>query len=304
MPQKTNSRENSQPAHWPKRLLILKFVVFPSPLHRGTSGDLTHLPTSYMAKPFREFGTLCKDAWTIARSHYLKTLLFLAATALFAVLAIPHSPIWLHELQLPSDEHPTVQRIALGLSELGELQNATLGLSILFWVGAAWRKRPDWRRAGTACAMSGITAGILVNILRPVFGRPRPCAGLADGFHFFTFDWNYNAFPSGHSMSNFASATALVVLKPVIGIPYFAVCFGIAWSRMQLDRHDPVDVTVGALLGIGIGLLFGYAARKLNLGDRPSAPKAVDSPSGNGQSSGPLEWLGRGSQQSIPERQR
>ncbi len=236
-----------------------------------------------MPKTLREFGPLCRESYLIAKQRYRAIAVYLVFVAIVAALALPHSRGWLHAIQLPAESYPLTHDIAHKLSAFGELQYGTLCLSLLLWGAAAWSRRPDLRLAGSACFLSGIAAGIFVNILRPLFGRPRPSTGIADGFYYFTAEWSYNSFPSGHSMSNFASASALLIAYPPLGIPYFIIAIGIAWSRMQLNRHDPSDVTVGALLGIAVGLAFGLAARRLfNRGSVPSAPTAADAPNENG----------------------
>jgi membrane-associated phospholipid phosphatase len=62
---------------------------------------------------------------------------------------------------------------------------------------------------------------------------------------------NDYSFPSGHTSSAFATATALsqVYKKWYVIAPSYLYAGAIGYSRMYLGVHYPTDVTVGALLG-------------------------------------------------------
>lgn len=58
------------------------------------------------------------------------------------------------------------------------------------------------------------------------------------------------SFPSGHSGSSFASATALFLCNKKWGAAALVLAALIAFSRMYLFVHYPTDVLCGALLGV------------------------------------------------------
>lgn len=57
------------------------------------------------------------------------------------------------------------------------------------------------------------------------------------------------SFPSGHASGAFASAVALALLAPTLRTPALILAALIAFSRVYLGVHFPLDGLAGALLG-------------------------------------------------------
>jgi undecaprenyl-diphosphatase len=76
---------------------------------------------------------------------------------------------------------------------------------------------------------------------RPYVDRPEPEPLMATGSDL--------AFPSGHATTSFAGAVLLAVLVPRLALPFFVLAAAIAWSRVYVGVHFPLDVAAGALLG-------------------------------------------------------
>lgn len=100
----------------------------------------------------------------------------------------------------------------------------------------------------TSVAVSGITASLLKNSI----GRGRPSnpeiTGLLD-FSPFAFHAPWASFPSGHSTTALALATALAILFPRQAVAL--ICIG-AWgavSRAMLGVHWVSDIVAGGMLG-------------------------------------------------------
>jgi undecaprenyl-diphosphatase len=80
------------------------------------------------------------------------------------------------------------------------------------------------------------------------------------------------SFPSGHSTAAFACATVIAWRAPRFAFPAFLLAGAIAWSRVYVGVHWPLDVFGGSALG----LLVATALLTL-LGVRPRsrpAPRA------------------------------
>jgi membrane-associated phospholipid phosphatase len=74
------------------------------------------------------------------------------------------------------------------------------------------------------------------------------------------------SFPSGHTTSAFASATAISLSynKWYVTLPSFLYASFVGYSRMRLGVHYPSDVVGGIIVGIGSGLLIWQVDKWLN----------------------------------------
>ena len=95
-------------------------------------------------------------------------------------------------------------------------------------------------------------AGLIVNILKYIVGRPRP--HLLDsvgpfGFKPLDFTYDFVSFPSGHACTAAVLATLLALWLPRYRIPAYAGLALIALSRVFVQAHYPSDVLVGFMIG-------------------------------------------------------
>jgi undecaprenyl-diphosphatase len=61
------------------------------------------------------------------------------------------------------------------------------------------------------------------------------------------------SFPSGHAATSFACAATLAAFVPRSGqIVLYVLAAGIAYSRVYVGVHYPLDVLAGAALGLGV----------------------------------------------------
>lgn len=71
------------------------------------------------------------------------------------------------------------------------------------------------------------------------------------------------SFPSGHSASGFAFATAIGGQLPVVGAGLRFLAGAVAYSRVHTGVHYPGDAVAGSIVGAGIGGIVAVASRRL-----------------------------------------
>jgi undecaprenyl-diphosphatase len=114
----------------------------------------------------------------------------------------------------------------------------------------------------------GITSASVNLVAKSVAARSRP--DRADLAPFAAREIGMPAsssFPSGHAASAFAFAYAIGRHLPILAIPIRLLAGAVAYSRVHLGVHYPVDVAVGSIAGSGIGAMVasvgdGIAARR------------------------------------------
>ena len=158
-----------------------------------------------------------------------------------AIHGLPHSPAGDHYVSMLSDLGEGMGWVAAGLA--------------LAWLGGR-----RGRMAGLATAIASLGTTYLVQrIVKPAFRRQRPWIGRdVQVVGIRTTD---ASFPSGHSASSFAAATALATFYPKAAPLTFGLATGVAASRVHLGHHFPSDVIVGSLIGIGTGTLIAWLIR-------------------------------------------
>lgn len=123
-----------------------------------------------------------------------------------------------------------------------------------------WRRRIPVAFAAAATAVGA--ASLVTDVLKGAFDRARP--PVADpGLGSLTSLPGNPSFPSGHSATAFAAATAVAILCPKLRPFALALAAAVALSRVYLRVHFPLDVLAGSLIGAGIGALCAYIALRL-----------------------------------------
>ena len=148
---------------------------------------------------------------------------------------LPHSPI--------GDRYVTL------MSDLGE------GFGwVVAGIAMAWLGGRKGRRAGLATAVASLGTTYLVQqVIKPVAKRKRPFVDrdvVVVGVRA-----SDASFPSGHTASSFAAATAIAAFYPRSAPLVFTLATLVGISRVHLGHHFPSDVAVGSVVGIGTGTL-------------------------------------------------
>ena len=159
--------------------------------------------------------------------------------------------------------HP-IDWAAEALSEIGSFGIVWLvGIAIY----AVVARRP---RALYATALAVLLAEVSSGLLKELFERDRPFVVEPLPEPIARQPATYS-FPSGHATVSFAAATVVAARVPRLAVPAYALAAAIAWSRVVVGVHYPLDVLAGAALGVAIGALV-TALPRLRAALRRSAP--------------------------------
>ena len=111
-------------------------------------------------------------------------------------------------------------------------------------------------RTAAAAAGSAAAALLVAKVISNIAQRPRPFADpLVDSHTLIPSATDYSL-PSDHATAAFAIAAAIALRMPRVGIPALVLASLIAVSRVAVGVHYPLDVTIGAALGIGCAVIL------------------------------------------------
>ena len=140
-------------------------------------------------------------------------------------------------------------------------QSARLGL---LWIGiglvvAFVRRRPELLLPLVA---ADLLADLLSGLLKALTDRPRPPVRYPEPHALIGLP-NDSSFPSGHASTSFACATVMTAYEPRLAPLWIVLASAVAFSRVYVGVHYPLDVIAGAALGVGVGVGVLYATRAL-----------------------------------------
>jgi undecaprenyl-diphosphatase len=117
------------------------------------------------------------------------------------------------------------------------------------WIGIAVLLAFVWRRPAALplTVMAELIAEAASRGLKEAFDRERPHAdALVHVPH-------TPSFPSGHATTSFACAATLArFVSTRVAVALYVLAALVAWSRVYVGVHYPLDVVAGAVLGLAV----------------------------------------------------
>jgi len=123
-------------------------------------------------------------------------------------------------------------------------------IALIIWGG----KRGRWM-AGAGLLALLFSDQLSSYLLKPLFGRVRPCHTLS-GVHLLVGCSRSYSLPSSHAANCFSIATLFSLEYKRAVFPLMAVALLVSYSRVYVGVHYPLDVFSGALLG---GICGGFS---------------------------------------------
>ncbi len=132
-------------------------------------------------------------------------------------------------------------------------------ITIIMIFAGYLKKKANLLKTGKYGLIAIIAAGIAVQIIKHIIGRPRPTmvdAGIKDIGP--SISIGLDSYPSGHTASSFALAAVLSAVYPKGRYIFYSLAGIVGLSRIYLDSHFASDVFAGAILGTVIGIFFAH----------------------------------------------
>ncbi|HYM18956.1 MAG TPA: phosphatase PAP2 family protein [Micropepsaceae bacterium] len=104
-----------------------------------------------------------------------------------------------------------------------------------------------------ALLASFVAGSVVLHVLKIFLGRRRPRDDVEHGlygFRYFTWQLQYDSFPSGHAMTIFSVAVLASIIVPKLAPLWFGIALSLSVTRAMLIAHFLSDVLIGAALGI------------------------------------------------------
>jgi undecaprenyl-diphosphatase len=148
-----------------------------------------------------------------------------------------------------------------------------LPLIIAIWV---YKEKAKALKIIVLIALSvALSDAISYRVVKPMVDRERPDkSGVTVQMR--TNPHSGKSFPSNHAANNFAAATVLAAAFPTGQLVFFGLAFIIAFSRVYVGVHFPLDVIGGATIGIFIAYtLWTLLGFRLVIGKKKDKPRII-----------------------------
>jgi undecaprenyl-diphosphatase len=140
-------------------------------------------------------------------------------------------------------------------------QSARVGL---LWLAIGIAVAFVRRRPGLLLPLvaADLIADLISDLIKALTDRPRPPVRYPEPHPLIGVP-DDSSFPSGHAATSFACATVLTAYEPRLAPLWIVLASAVAFSRVYVGVHYPLDVIGGAALGVVVGLAVLSATRAL-----------------------------------------
>ncbi|WP_345986580.1 phosphatase PAP2 family protein [Sulfurimonas sp. HSL-1656] len=192
----------------------------------------------------------------------LKTLILVLFAVGTALIILFYGPLDIAASQWAYERRDTwLKPLCATISELGVITWWLVG-ALLLWFYLRYKTGNRYWADRVRFFFAAVAAsGLAVIPLKLFFGKARPWMLYDEnryGFEWFAAPSAYglHGFPSGHTTTAFAVATALALIAPRFAPAFFVGALIVGLSRIGVLFHYPSDVVAGAMLGTITTLLL------------------------------------------------
>ena len=155
-------------------------------------------------------------------------------------------------------EHRTKEKTGVLLFLSNTYRYGDVGIPAGLLIGGLVSNDRQMRENALYVASSTAISYGLTELLKLIVKRPRPY--MQNIRIVPVYRAMGSSFPSGHTSSTIATATALSVAYPkwYVIAPAFLWAGSVSYSRMFLGVHYPTDVTAGVLIGAGTAASLSF----------------------------------------------
>ncbi len=161
---------------------------------------------------------------------------------------------WFHKINTLWT-HPVLDKampIFTDLHKISWVYQIVLPIMLVFWV---YKFRRHAVGAILTSALSVVIAdGASYRLIKKYIQRERPPAVIAD-IRILTDQYAGFSFTSNHAANSFAVAVVLSFFIPRFKMLFFLIALAVAYSRVYVGVHFPLDVICGAIVGVLAGKL-------------------------------------------------
>jgi undecaprenyl-diphosphatase len=167
---------------------------------------------------------------------------------------------------------PVLDQLFQVLSYVGSFGLVWLALAFVL---SGFSLRRPWLPARVAVTI--LAAELASGLLKLSIGRDRPPVATPEPEPLVHLPPT-GSLPSGHATVAFACATALALPVPRLAVPLYVLAALIAFSRVYVGVHFPLDILAGAVLGLAVGLAVWRGGRVLRHVGRGAGADATTPP--------------------------